>query len=217
MIFYALTSAGPRARCWNPSLKGESFNTSWGAQQMQMYQKSMFDRYYCKKTFFSLENFGETASKSLFTCTYNGAEKHITCKCFENAATRAKTNVITTVYFTDDDVSFYDGPRMLIRTNVKPQSHASTLLIHGFLLVKTWLLITCPTAFYAIINVFWQNFAAALILTTSSLGLLNVHFRQFVTELRPLNDIRISLPLSILRRNKCILIKICVIIDTDNI
>ena len=38
-------------RCWNPSLKGEGFNTSRGAQQMLMYQKSMFDRYYCIQTF----------------------------------------------------------------------------------------------------------------------------------------------------------------------
>ena len=52
MIFYALTSAGHRGRCYNQSLKGEGFNTSRGAQQMLTYQKSMFDRYYCIKTFF---------------------------------------------------------------------------------------------------------------------------------------------------------------------
>ena len=42
-------------------------------------------------------------------------KKHVTCKCFENAASRAKTNVITTVHVTDDDISFYDGLGMLIR------------------------------------------------------------------------------------------------------
>ena len=72
---------------------------------MFMYQKSMFDCYYCIKTFFPLENFGE------FACTYNGAE---------NAASRAKTNVIVTVHFTDDDVSFYDGPGMLVCKTAKP-------------------------------------------------------------------------------------------------
>ena len=36
-------------------------------------------------------------------------------ECFENAAFRAKANAITTVHFTDDDVSFYDGPGMLTR------------------------------------------------------------------------------------------------------
>ena len=38
---------------------------------------------------------------------------------FENAASRAKTNVIATVHFTDDDVSFYDGHGMLIRKTLK--------------------------------------------------------------------------------------------------
>ena len=46
--------------CWAPrevlkpeaSLKGKGFNTTWGAQQMLMYQKSMFDHYYCIKTCF---------------------------------------------------------------------------------------------------------------------------------------------------------------------
>ena len=69
-----------------------------GAQQMLMYQKNMFDRY---KTFFSLKNFREIASKSYFTCTCNGAQKHVFCECFENAASWAKTNVIATVHFTD--------------------------------------------------------------------------------------------------------------------
>ena len=63
---------------------------------------------------FSLENFGKIASNILFTWTYNGAEKHVTCKRFENDASRAKTNIIATVHFTDDDVKCYDGPRMLI-------------------------------------------------------------------------------------------------------
>ena len=57
--------------------------------------------------------------KVLFTCAYNGAEKHITCKRFENAASRAKTNIIATVHFTDDDVSFYDSPEMLILKTAK--------------------------------------------------------------------------------------------------
>ena len=66
MIFYALTSAGPRGRCWNPNMKGESFNTSRRVQQILMYQKGMIDRYYCIKNILSLENFGENASKSSF-------------------------------------------------------------------------------------------------------------------------------------------------------
>ena len=87
---------------------------------MLMYQKSMFDCYYCIRHFFSLENFEEIASKSSFYLYHNGAEKHVTCERFVHAASRAKTNVIASVHFTDDDVSFYDGPGMLFRKTVKP-------------------------------------------------------------------------------------------------
>ena len=86
---------------------------------MLMYQKSMFERYYCTKPFFSLERL----QKVIFTCTYNGAEKHVTRERFENAASKAKTNVIATVHFTDDDVGSNDGPECLF---VKPQSRALT-------------------------------------------------------------------------------------------
>ena len=134
--------------CWAPrevlkpeaSLKGKGFNTTWGAQQMLMYQKSMFDHYYCIKTcFFCLKTLEKLLQKVLFTCTYNGAEKHFTCKCFENTVSRTKTNVIATVQFTDDDISFYDVPGMLIRKNAKPYINSTwiALLIHGFVLVKT--------------------------------------------------------------------------------
>ena len=61
------------------------------------------------------------------------------------------------------------------------------------------------------------NVDDTLILITSSLGLLNVHFLRFITELRPLNDVRISFPLNILIKIEWILTNICVIIDTDNI
>ena len=73
---------------------------------MLMYQKSMFGLYYCIKTINFLENLGEIASRNSCTCTYNGTEKHATCERFENAASGAKTNVIDTVHFADDDVSF---------------------------------------------------------------------------------------------------------------
>ena len=35
-------------------------------------------------------------------------------------SSKAKTNVTASVHFTDDDVSFYDGPGMLIRKTSKP-------------------------------------------------------------------------------------------------
>ena len=70
-------------------------------------------------------------------------------------ASSAKTNVIATVHFTDGDVSFYDGPWMFIPKTAKPYINSTliALLIHGFVLVKTWLLIACFTAFYAVINI----------------------------------------------------------------
>ena len=72
------------------------------AQQMLIYQKSMFDRYHCIKHSFRSKTLGKLLQKFFFSCTYNGAEKHVTCECFENAASRAKTNVIATVHNTDD-------------------------------------------------------------------------------------------------------------------
>ena len=152
--FHALASAGPRGRCWNPSLKGEGFNTSRVAQQMLMYQKSMFNRYYWIKHVFRSKTLEQLLQKLLFICTCNGTEKHVTCEHerFENAASRTKTDVIATVHFTDDDDSFYDGLGMLIRKTAKPciNSMWIVLLIHGLVLVKTCLLIACDTAFYAI-------------------------------------------------------------------
>ena len=71
-----------------------------------MYQKSMFDRYDCIKHFFRSKTLEKLLQKDLFTCTYNGVEKHVTYEHFENAASRAKNNILATVYFTDDDVSF---------------------------------------------------------------------------------------------------------------
>ena len=64
---------------------------------------------------------------------------------------------------------------------------------------------------------FWPKLAYAWILMTSSLGFLSVYFRQFVTGLRPLNDVRISLWLNILRMKDWILTKLCICIDIDDI
>ena len=129
MIFYALASAGPRGRR--------------GFQHLPRGLADISVSVYRSKTLEKL------LQKVLFTCTYNGAEKHVTCERFENAVSRTKTNVIATVHFTDDDVSFYDGPGMLIRKTVMPCINSSwiALLIHGFVPVKTWLLIACDTIF----------------------------------------------------------------------
>ena len=48
-----------------------------------MYQKTMFDRYYCIKSFCHLKTL-ENASKSLFLYYYNGAQKHEGSVCFKS-------------------------------------------------------------------------------------------------------------------------------------
>ena len=80
----------------------------------------MLDRYYCIKTFFRSKTLEKLLQKVLFSSTNNCVEKHVTCERLENTASRTKTNVIATVHITDDDVSFCDGPGMLIRKTAKP-------------------------------------------------------------------------------------------------
>ena len=60
---------------------------------------------------------------------------------------RAKTNFTVTVHFTYDDVSFYDGP--VTRLNSRA---LIALLIHGFVLVKTWLWTASGTVFNAFLH-----------------------------------------------------------------
>ena len=90
---------------------------------MLMYQKIMFDRYYCMKTFCLSKTLEKMLRKYIVSCVYNGVERHVICERFENADPRAKTNGIltsATVYVTYDDVSFCDGPGMLIHETAKP-------------------------------------------------------------------------------------------------
>ena len=61
------------------------------------------------------------------------------------------------------------------------------------------------------------DFVCALILTRSRLGLLPVIFREFVTELVPLIDVRFSFPINILRTNAYNFTKFCICIDIDKI
>ena len=59
---------------------------------MLVYQKTMFDRYYCIMSFCHLKN----TSKSSFLYYYNGVQKHDGFVGFENACSRATTYVILT-------------------------------------------------------------------------------------------------------------------------
>ena len=49
------------------------------------------------------------------------------------------------------------------------------------------------------------------------LGIVNIHFYQLVTELRPLNNVRISFLLNILSINEWILTKFCTCIALNNV
>ena len=84
---------------------------------MLMYQKIMFDRYYC------LEKF-------IFHCMQKGADARITRRRFDNAAFRAYTNVSLTsqknaCYSSRfyDDVKFCEGPGIL---HAKSRIHVLT-------------------------------------------------------------------------------------------
>ena len=57
---------------------------------MLVYQKTMFDRYYCITSFCHLKT-SEKRSKSSFLYFYNGAQKHEGFIGFEKACSRAKT------------------------------------------------------------------------------------------------------------------------------
>ena len=83
---------------------------------MLMYQKSIFDRYYCIKTFSRTKTLEKMPRKGLFRALYTGAKRHVTCERFENAASRAKTNAMSTseitfatVHVSNDDASVCVG------------------------------------------------------------------------------------------------------------
>ena len=63
---------------------------------MLVYQKTMFDRDYCIKTFRHLKTLERNASKSSFLYYYNSAQKHEGFVGFVKACSRAKTYVILT-------------------------------------------------------------------------------------------------------------------------
>ena len=84
---------------------------------------------------------------------YNGAQKHEGFVGFEKAYSKTKTrhpNVTELHSFL-----YRLLPRMRICKEQKPCVNSTWIarLIHGFLPVKTWLLIACDTAFYAIMHV----------------------------------------------------------------
>ena len=62
---------------------------------MLVYQKTMFECYYCIKLFYHLKTL-EKCFKSSFLYYYNDAQKHEGFVGYENACSRAKTYIILT-------------------------------------------------------------------------------------------------------------------------
>ena len=97
---------------------------------MLVYQKTMFDRYYCIKIFCHLNSL----EKRFILYYYNGAQKHEEFVGFENACSRATTYVILTsliafisMHVTVDDVNFYDRLGCVYVTNKSSASTAREL------------------------------------------------------------------------------------------
>ena len=131
----------------------------------------MFDRYYCIKTncdTWKFEIFEENEPVNLYFLRLKAHGNGTFTACVLKTPlpgqipTSCWRHVFTfsTVHATDADVTFYDGPGMNTVKAAK-QVYNSTwiaLLKHGFVLVKTWLLIACGTGFYAIMEViYWQH------------------------------------------------------------
>ena len=137
MVFHELTFTRSLGRCWKPRTQAAVFNTSLGTWRMLMHWKTMFDRYYCIKT----ENI----------CYISRYLLHY----FVSPFYRCCANAISTDYtrsragqYTSRDGSSSVAP---VRAYWKVRSSAwIALLIHGFSPVNARLLITCDTAFYAI-------------------------------------------------------------------
>ena len=139
MVFHTLTFARSRGRCWKPRPKAAVFKTSQETWWMLMHWKTMFDRYYCIKT----ENI----------CYISRYFLHYFLSRFH----RCLVNVISTDYARSraGQYTSRDGSRSVapVRAYWKLRSRALTALELPWLFaVNTRLLITCDSAFYAIIK-----------------------------------------------------------------
>ena len=135
MISYALTSARSRWMCWTLSLKGEGFSTSSGGPADVDVSEKLVWSLLLHKNIFSLENFGENASKTFCfpvpVMARNGMLPANVFKpplpgqrltsCWRHEITFATMHVTC----TDDDVSFCNGPGMLTR---KIRKHVNCLV-----------------------------------------------------------------------------------------
>ena len=63
---------------------------------MLMYQKSMFDPYYCMGDVLTSNNVENVSKRLFFACVQNGVDARVTMRHFDNAAFRAYAHVTVT-------------------------------------------------------------------------------------------------------------------------
>ena len=127
---------------------------------MLVYQKTMFDRYYCIKSFCHLKTLVKHFERFIFLLLY-WRTKAWRIRRFWKWLFQSKDlchpNVTNLVHFYACYCwwrQFLWRPRMCTCKVQKLCINSTWIawLIHGFLPVKTWLLIACDSAFYAIIT-----------------------------------------------------------------
>ena len=153
---------------------------------MLMYQKIMFDSYYCIKTvkhFVTWKFRRKCFEKFFFPLPIMAQKVMLPTNVLQMplpgqmiASFWRYKSTFATVHVTDDDIKFCEGHGMIIRKTAKPCINSTwiALLIHGFVQVKTWLLIACNTAFYPIIA---NKIHKSLLISTCNL------MRQAVTQI----------------------------------
>ena len=157
MLFYSLTSAEPWGKRWGfqhlpwgPADVNASENCVWSL----LLHKNILTCNIFRKLW------RNCVGKFVFSVGRNPQKGTLTTHILKTTLPghRLKTwwchvSTFATVHVTGADVTFYDGPGTLTFKTANPCINSTwiALLIHGFVPVKTWLLITCGTAVCAII------------------------------------------------------------------
>ena len=168
MIFYALTSAGHRGRCWKARVSTPPERPS----RCYCIRKSCLIAIVALKHFFSTRKLWRKCFEKFFFIVPIMARKSTlpanvlkTPLPGQIITSRWRREIkFATVHAIYEYVRFCNGTGLLMRKTTKPCINSTWIAlfkIHGFVPFKTWLLIACDTAFYAI-N--WGSYMSAHIL-----------------------------------------------------
>ena len=138
MVFHALTFARSREKCWKPRPKGVVFNTSLGTWRMLIHRSLLLHK-----------NWNHLLHFALFLALF--------CFAFSLTSRVCNFHGLCSFYGRALHISWrqlFCGPGTSILEVALPCINIAwiALLIHGFSPVNARLLITCGTAFYAIIS-----------------------------------------------------------------